>query len=269
MKCPKCGSELRKGLSFCPKCGEVVNTNDKKQVKVETTAKKKTPAWLMVLAVLFFPISLTYLLIKSKMKMPIKIILICALWIFVIAVGGSEESQDTSNISDTQSEYSDTSTTTQDIVSEDTEEESEEQKEEVKYHTDEGVNQLFVTYNEIAETPISPDMINDGAYSDCANTIINGIWIQVTDNDRALFVDYSEESASAEHIYPVFRDFTKAMNSALTDDEIKNAWEELKTGEYDNYYSNRYDLGGIKIMYSIQELNNGEFRFIIKTQLDK
>ena len=51
--------------------------------------------------------------------------------------------------------------------------------------------------------------------------------------------------------------------------EIKNAWEELKTGEYDNYYSNHYDLGGIKINYSIQELNNGEFRFRINTHLDK
>lgn len=83
-----------------------------------------------------------------------------------------------------------------------------------------------------------------------------------------MFVDYSEEAVSDEHIYPVFRDFTKSMNPILTDEEIAKAWEELKTGEYD-YYSNKYNLGGIKVSYVTSKLNNGEIRYTIKTQLDK
>lgn len=101
MKCPKCGSELRKGLSFCPKCGEVVSTTGTTAQKNNTigndVSKKKTPPWLIVLAVLFFPFSLTYLLIKTKkLKTPVKIVLIVLLWVFVIVVGNSE-SEDTTN----------------------------------------------------------------------------------------------------------------------------------------------------------------------------
>ena len=42
MKCPKCGNELRKGLSFCPKCGEVISEIAKSEIRPVKVEKEKS-----------------------------------------------------------------------------------------------------------------------------------------------------------------------------------------------------------------------------------
>lgn len=266
MKCPKCGSEMRKGLSFCPKCGEVVNQKQESLVQETKQEKKRTPAWLIVLAVLFFPISLTYIILKSKkLKKPIKVVLVILLWAFVIGIGNSEDSE-TPDTNVNQEQQVDENKNESDKKN-DTEENKKEE-EVVKYHKDKGVNQILVDYNKIAEIKITPDMVQDGAYNNNANISVNEVWVQIYNSSNGLFVDYSDEANSDEHIYPLFRDFSKALNPSLTDEIISNAWKELQTGKYD-YYSNKYDLSGIEIAYMTSKLNNGQLKYTIKTGLKK
>ena len=98
MKCPNCGSELRKGLSFCPKCGNVVSQNKQEvapdQNSQSVQPKKKTSVWKIILGILFFPIALTIIIAKNKKMKPImKIVLIVILWIFVLVVGASNSDE--------------------------------------------------------------------------------------------------------------------------------------------------------------------------------
>lgn len=76
MKCKKCGSKLQKGEKICPNCGQ----------------KKKMSTALLILAIMFFPISLTCLIVRAKkIKKPIKLVLIVALWAFVVIYGSSSD----------------------------------------------------------------------------------------------------------------------------------------------------------------------------------
>ena len=268
MKCQKCESELRKGLSFCPKCGAIIVANSDASIdKAKEYQRKKTPAWLIALAVLFFPISLTYIVVKSKkIKIPLKIILVTILWILVIVIGspGNKISSDTSNADSPKEKETievDNNKEREDVS-------IEKPNGEIKYHGNEAVNQLLTDYNEIAEVAISPDMVQNGAYNFNANISVDGVWVQIY-SGNGLFVDYSDEAESDDHIYPLFRDFTKSLNQSLTDDEINTAWKELQTGKYNNYYTSKYNLGGIQITYKTEKLNNGANRYTIKTELKK
>ena len=50
-------------------------------------------------------------------------------------------------------------------------------------------------YNEIAEYPISPDMISDGAYDFSANISCNDVFIMITaSDDNGFFIDYEIEA---------------------------------------------------------------------------
>ena len=80
MNCKKCGYKFQKGDKVCQNCGK----------------KKPIPIVLLILAILFFPISLTYLIVKAKkMRKPLKIVLIAVLWIFVLIVGLSDDDNST------------------------------------------------------------------------------------------------------------------------------------------------------------------------------
>ena len=72
MKCKKCKAKLQKGEKVCPNCGQ----------------KKKMSMFLLILAILFFPISLTVMIIRAKkIKKPIKVGMIAVLWVFVLIYG--------------------------------------------------------------------------------------------------------------------------------------------------------------------------------------
>lgn len=299
MNCPKCGSELRKGLSFCPKCGTVVSDvkRDSKARNVNTRnvqLKKKTTAWSIILTVLFFPITLTYVIVKSKkLQTPLKTVLIGLLWLIPIVMGGlasvsnnqsntesntqsntqiNTESNNDSNIeinasteeNNMEQPASEDSAKHEDLITE-----SESRSEDtVVYHKDEGLNQLLIDYNAIAEIPISPEMVDNGVYFFECNITVNEVYIQLYNSSTGLFVDFYDEAASDASIYPLFRDFAKALKSELTDKVIEQAWNELKSNNYD-YYTDKYDMGGIKASYDDMKLNNGTFSYSIKLELYK
>ena len=133
------------------------------------------------------------------------------------------------------------------------------------YHSDTRIEQLISMYNEIAEYPISPDMISDGAYDFRANISCNDVFIMVTaSDDNGFFVDYQIEAKDDSAIKPLFRDFCKSLNSDINDDDIDSAWSALQTKEYKNY--NSYEFKGIECTYTVSmQLSNGAYRFTVKT----
>lgn len=105
MKCPKCGSELRKGLSFCPKCGDIVPTStlpDSSRKPDSSKAERKNFIWQIVLAVLaivLLPITLTFGIVKSKsLKSFVKVLLIIMIWGLVARIVSPETT--TSNLNE-------------------------------------------------------------------------------------------------------------------------------------------------------------------------
>ncbi len=147
------------------------------------------------------------------------------------------------------------------------EENSSANQEEVRYHNDEGINQMIIDYNNIAEVPITKDMISKAAYDDHAIVTINGIWIELTDNSYGQFVDIKDEVQDDEPIYVVFRDFMKVLDTSLDDEVIAKGWEDLKTNKYQAY--NYYDLGNIQISCWVENLNNESNRYTIKSTLKR
>lgn len=271
MKCPNCGNELRRSLSFCPKCGNVVS-----QVKPDSTqtannwaaqTKKKTPIWKIILGILFFPIALTIMIAKNKKLKPIiKIVLIVTLWGLVLAVSVSNMDKTTlnndSNISDSSyKEQIDDETPT---VNYDKQISAPESNAAVNYHNSKDINRLLTSYNSIAEYPITPEMVRNGAYDFNANISCNGVWIAIyASGNNGIFVDYSDEAANDSAIYPIFRDFCKTLNPEITSEDVDATWTILQTKKYQNY--DAYDFEGIECTYSESPLSNGDHRYIIKT----
>lgn len=271
MKCSNCGSELRKGLSFCPKCGNVVsqlkqdNAQEANNWAVQT--KKKTSVWKIVLGILFFPIALTIIIVNNKKINPImKIALIVILWVFVLVVGTSNSeksiSNNDSNISDNNYEEQ----INDEIPTANNGEQlsSTESNVAVNYHNNKDINRLLTSYNSIAEYPITPEMVQNGAYNFKANISCNGVWIAISaTSNNGIFVDYNVEAANDAAIYAIFRDFCKALNSEITSEDVVAAWAILQTEKYQNY--NPYNFEGIECTYSESSLSNGEHRYNVKT----
>ena len=115
----------------------------------------------------------------------------------------------------------------------------------VKYHSNEKINRLLNTYNAIAEHTITPEKVKKGAYDFQAQAICNNVRITIyatINNDLA--VDYNVEAADDTVIRPVFRDFCKAINPAITNEDVDVAWALLQTEQYEYYTP--YDFKGIE-----------------------
>ena len=132
------------------------------------------------------------------------------------------------------------------------------------YHSNTRIDHLISVYNEIAEYPISPDMISDGAYDFSANISCNDVFIMITaSDDNGFFIDYKIEAKDDSSIKPLFRDFCKSLNSDINDNDINSAWSALQTKEYKNY--NNYKFKGIECTYTVSmQLSNGAYRFAVK-----
>ena len=129
-----------------------------------------------------------------------------------------------------------------------------------RYVNDDVLNQLIDDYNAIAEFDL--EQWRTGAYSFNVIMSCNGVYIMAY-NSSSIFVDLSIEDWDDKRIYPVFRDFIKTLDNAVTDDEISAGWNELLTGKYIGY--EYYDIGNVECMCSIKNMNNGSISYIVKT----
>ncbi len=235
--------------------------------KEQTPCGAKPSIWKIILGIIFFPIALTIIIAKNKKIKPVvKIVLIVILWIFVLVVGTSnydEKPNIDNNIPDSTYEAKvDNGVSASD--SEQLVTPKLEEKVVVKYHNNKHINKLLTDYNTIAEYPITPEMVQNGAYNFTANISCNGVWIRISaTSNNGIFVDYNDEAANDTTIQPIFRDFCKALNSEIKDDDVDSVWKILQTEKYQNY--NPYIFEGIECTYGESPLVNGEHRYIVKT----
>lgn len=133
------------------------------------------------------------------------------------------------------------------------------------YHSNDQIEHLLTSYNAVAEYQISADMVSEGAYPSSANISCNNVNIRVNVNDAGdIFVDYQIEAADDTAVKPLFRDFCKALDSNVTNEDVETAWKALQTKEYQNY--NSYKFNEIECTYSVSmQLSNGDYRFTVKS----
>lgn len=128
---------------------------------------------------------------------------------------------------------------------------------------DDVLNQLILDYNAISEYDI--DQCSNGTYPFNAIMSCNGVYIMAY-NSTSVFVDLSIEDWNDSRIYPVFRDFMKALDNTVSDDEIFTGWGELLTGEYIGY--RYYNIGSIECMCWVKTMNNGTISYAVKTSCE-
>ena len=113
--CPKCG--VKYFSNACPNCGYTAYKENTSTVNVQiervyeqqntptynaqnTTTVPKRKTWLWVLGwIVCFPIPVTVLIVKNKkMSKVVKGVLITLLWLAIIVIGNSEDSQNAENV---------------------------------------------------------------------------------------------------------------------------------------------------------------------------
>jgi hypothetical protein len=294
-QCPNCGASFPQDLSFCPKCGTVfrgTTTNsqfERIRKKEERSSlehgpvqrRKSRPAWQYVIAVLFFPITLTALVINSKrFKVPAKVALIIGIWVFTFVASGlsKNEAAPTEEVV-VSSETGDTNVTQ---VAEETKTEEndssfmeqDQENEIVKYHRNKAVNQFITSYNEVSEYPISPDAVgtsnggNTGSFQ-----YDGGPNIAVTHNSSGqLMIRLLHEDETDGKIVYIFEDICRAIDPTLSDEDISGAINEIRSNDY-SYYA-PYQLHNLKCSYNsgpvgyATEGGNGIYKYQIDVIVD-
>lgn len=167
------------------------------------------------------------------MKTKICILGIC-FSVFLVACGttdnevsSKDETSNTTNVSEVQSEETE-------VV--------------MKYfETDLIVNNFFVAYNAIAESPIDVTEIEIGNTKTKALVYIDDFSMEVINATDFLSVSISVDPENEDtKLLSIFSSCIKAMYPNVTDDEISTAWNAIhETG----YMVEDYDFNGIKITY--------------------
>ena len=67
-------------------------------------------------------------------------------------------------------------------------------------------------------------------------------------NGLEILIDDGPEESVA--LYPVFRDFLKVMDDSLSDEQIKQAWSDIKKIGTKYMYDGNYTLNSLKMNYS-------------------
>ena len=115
------------------------------------------------------------------------------------------------------------------------------------FETDLIVNNFFVAYNAIAESPIAATEIEKGNIKTKALVYIDDFSMEVINAADFLSVSISVAPENeATKLLSIFSSCIKAMYPNVADDEISTAWNAIhKTG----YMVEDYDFNGIKITY--------------------
>lgn len=277
-QCPNCGAKVNDDLSFCPKCGFVFRnpqqgrgiptSNQVNNMQTYSAPQKKRPVWLIILAVLFFPISLTIIIIKSKkLKIIPKIALVITLWIacLVISANSRNKTVDSTSVPDPVEQVDSFSVEDKEENDEEeiieTEENNEDVSEPIKYHRDKRVNEIITRYNEIADIKVSPENVESINYGNTARIIYgDGLVVDITHNSGGvLMAEINDESSSDAAVTTALRLVTKAIDDEISDEELDKAINELRQGDY-TYYT-PLTLHNLKCSYQTQLLSNGETRY--------
>ena len=158
-------------------------------------------------------------------------------------VSSKDETSNTTNVSEVQSEE----TETQEQEAQSTEVVEETEAVMKYFETDMIVNNFFVAYNTIAESPIDVTEIEKGNIKTKALVYIDDFSMEVINAADFLSVSISVDPENEDtKLLSIFSSCIKAMYPNVTDDEISTAWDAIhETG----YMVEDYDFNGIKITY--------------------
>lgn len=231
MKCPNCGSELRKGLSFCPKCGNSFSQNNNEatstQINQLVQTKKRISVW-KILGILLFPIALTIIIAKSKkMNLIVKIMLVVILWVSVLLVGISNNSENDvsqpKNIEESSAKENTANRTIEKQPSEDS----------VRYAADDVVNRFISEFNINSAYEITD--ISKGNIRTKYFGYANGRYLEMINANDAgakafcLTINGGQEIADKQSMYEVFKVAIKIFDPSITDEMINAALTEFDT----------------------------------------
>ena len=90
------------------------------------------------------------------------------------------------------------------------------------------MNRFLTNYNKFAECPFESEQIKQGSVRTKALISTEDFYIELVNSQNGLYIlidDGSEESAD---LYFVFRDFLKVMDDSLSDEQIEQAWSDIK-----------------------------------------
>lgn len=228
MKCPNCGCELRKGLSFCPKCGNLVSSNNHDGAPTQSNqsvqSKNKISVWKIILGILFFPIALTIIIAKNKkMNLITKIALIVILWAFVLVVGVSDNSEnDMSHDNPSYNGNMEDNFNKEDSMDSSTD--KQPSHESTVYAADDVVNRFISEFNtnSIYEiTDISKGNIRTKYFG-----YANGRYLEMINANGAaakafcLKINGGQEDADKQSMYEVFKEAVKILDPSITEEMI-------------------------------------------------
>ena len=134
-------------------------------------------------------------------------------------------------------------------------EEPEEEEQEPALFEERHINELLENYNAIAEYKIPPEKIEKGNIKTKANIYFEEMDIEIVySSDGFVSVNICDRQEPDETMYPIFRDFVIAVNSELTEDDVKQAWSDIQNEFFEIDYGNTgnrntYELGGMQIAY--------------------
>jgi hypothetical protein len=151
---------------------------------------------------------------------------------------------------------------------------AEETQNQVLFESDDLVNQLLCDYNDIAEFPFQPDEISRGNIPAKAIISSNDLYIVVVANrDKNVSISIASKDEQNQEFYPVFRDFATAINDNISHKELKKAWSDIQSGQYEiDYYGagadNVYDVNGIQMQFFRPSTIKNESRVELYSLLD-
>lgn len=237
MKCQNCGSELRNGLSFCPKCGNLVSSNNHEVTPSQRNQliqpKNKISVWKIILGIIFFPVALTIIIAKNKkMKLITKIVLIVILWLFVLAVGVSDNSEnDVSHDNPSYNGNMEGNFNEEDFVDSSTDKQPSE--ESTVYAADDVVNRFISEFNTYSIYEISD--ISKGNIRTKYFGYANGRYLEMINANGAaakafcLKINGGQEEADKQSMYEVFKEAVKILDPSITEEMVNAALTEFDT----------------------------------------
>ena len=120
----------------------------------------------------------------------------------------------------------------------------------IYFKTDKGLNRFFSEYASIAEYPFEPDNIKQGNIRTKALISAGDLYIELVNSKDGLTICIDDGKKVSDTLYPVFRDFLRVLDGSLSDEQIEQAWADIKEIGTKYLYDGAYSLGNLKLTYS-------------------
>lgn len=118
------------------------------------------------------------------------------------------------------------------------------------FKPDKGLNRFFTNYNQLAEYPFEPEQIRQGNVRTKALVSTGDLYVELVNSQNGLDILIDDGPEESEALYSVFRDFLKVMDDSLSDEQIEQAWIDIKEIGTRYLYDGSYTLNKLRMNYS-------------------